>query len=158
MNELREQIENALKSTSGRDEALAEALRVVLADFQSETGTIHVLDEERQLLHLATQKGLPPQMLEIVKTIPVGKGIAGQTVAQNEPVTICNLQTDASGVARPGAKQTGVGGALCVPMRRGEKIVGALGIGTVRPHEYTAEETRRLQEIADMLAANTGSR
>ena len=94
---------------------LEKILRETLDQFRSETGTIHRLDAQTQLLHLVAQIGLPPQLLEVVKTIPVGKGIAGETVAKNRPVTICNLQTDTTGVARPGAKQTGVGGALCVP-------------------------------------------
>ena len=100
------------------------------------------------MLHLVAQVGLPPQLLDVVKTIPVGKGIAGQVVAQNRPVTICNLQTDTSGVAKPGAKQTGVGGALCVPIRNGEKIIGTLGIGTRREHEYTPAETIALEAAA----------
>ena len=57
------------------------------------------------------------------------------------------MQTDTSGVAKPGAKQTGVGGALCVPVRAGDKIIGTLGIGTLRPYEYTPDETRELEEI-----------
>ena len=130
-----------------------QILKLILADFQSETGTIHWLDTDKQLLHLSAQVGLPPQMLDVVKTIPVGKGIAGQTVAQNKPITICNLQTDTSGVAKPGARQTGVGGALCVPMHRDGKIIGTLGIGTRRQHEYAPEETQRLQEIANLIAA-----
>jgi GAF domain-containing protein len=135
------------------NELLEKNLRDTLAQFRSETGTIHRLDAQTQLLHLVAQIGLPPQLLEVVKTIPVGKGIAGETVAKNRPVTICNLQTDTSGVARPGAKQTGVGGALCVPIRSGEKIIGTFGIGTVREHEYSAAEINSLQEIANSLAA-----
>ena len=127
---------------------LEKILRDILAKFNSETGTIHRLDESAQLLHLVAQVGLPPQLLDVVKTIPVGKGIAGQVVAQNRPVTICNLQTDTSGVAKPGAKQTGVGGALCVPIRNGEKIIGTLGIGTRREHEYTPAETIALEAAA----------
>jgi L-methionine (R)-S-oxide reductase len=132
--------------------ALEKILRETLRQFHSETGTIHVLDSEKQLLHLAAQIGLPPQLLEIVKTIPVGKGIAGQVVAQNKPVTICNLQKDSDGIAKAGAKQSGVGGALCVPIRRGEKIVGTLGVGTIRQYEFTAEETQKLEEIGRRLA------
>lgn len=137
---------------TGRKNVLENFLFETLRQFNSETGTIHLLDADKQMLHLAAQIGLPPQMLEVVKTIPVGKGIAGQVAAQNKPVTICNLQTDSSGVAKPGAKQTGVGGALCVPIRDGNQLIGALGVGTVRPYEYTAEETRELEEIGRRIA------
>jgi L-methionine (R)-S-oxide reductase len=134
------------------NETLEKILRETLAKFNSETGTIHRLDEETQLLHLVAQAGLPPQLLDIVKTIPVGKGIAGETAQKNRPVTICNLQTDTSGVARPAAKQTGVGGAVCVPIRNGDKIVGTFGIGTVREHQYSAAEINAVQAIANSLA------
>jgi L-methionine (R)-S-oxide reductase len=152
MNPLSEKLATILKANSKLDTTLQESLQLILSDFQSETGTLHWLDIEKQLLHLGAQVGLPPQMLDVIKTIPVGKGIAGQTVAQNKPITICNLQTDTSGVAKPGARQTGVGGALCVPLHREGKIVGTLGIGTRRQHEYTPEETERLQEVANLIA------
>jgi GAF domain-containing protein len=68
-------------------------------------------------------------------------------------VTICNLQTDTSGAAKPGAKQTGVGGALCVPIRDGGDVIGTFGIGTRREHEYSAKEINALQEISDRVAS-----
>lgn len=154
MSHLNGQVSALFNNQSDRETALKKALELILTDFHSETGTIHLLDGTKQLLRLTAQMGLPPQMLDIVKTIPVGKGIAGQTVAQNKPVTICNLQTDTSGVAKPGARQTGVRGALCVPMRKNGKVVGTLGIGTMRQHEYTTEETERLEEIATLIATN----
>ena len=135
---------------------LETTLRDTLAQFHSETGTIHRLDEPAQLLHLVAHIGLPPQLIDLVKTIPVGKGIAGETVAKNRPVTICNLQTDTTGVARPAAKQTGVGGAICVPIRSGGKIVGTFGIGTMREYEYSAAEINALQDIANSVAAQLG--
>ena len=140
-----------LKNDPNRETVLEQILHVVLANFHSETGTIHRLDSDNQLLYLMSQVGLPPQLLDIVKTIPVGKGIAGQVILQNKPVTICNLQTDTSGIAKPGAKQTGVGGALCVPMRDGDKTVGTIGIGTIRQHEYSQDETRELEEIGRLI-------
>ena len=133
------------------NEPLENILRDTLAKFHSETGTLHRLDGPTQLLHLVAQIGLPPQLLDIVQTIPVGKGIAGETAAKNLPVTMCNLQTDTSGVAKPGAKQTGVGGALCVPIRAGDKVIGTFGIGTRREYEYSAAEINSLQEISNRL-------
>lgn len=147
MNEFSEYISTLLHSSAPRETALENVLRETLRHFHSETGTIHLLDPQKPLLHMAAQVGLPPQLLDVVKTIPVGKGIAGQVAAENKPVSICNLQTDASGVAKPGAKQTGVGGSVCVPIRTGDKLVGTLGIGTARPYEYTGRETHDLEEI-----------
>jgi len=151
MNDFAEKVSALLKSATSRAAALENVLRETLRHFHSESGTIHVLDAGKQLLHLATQIGLPPQLLDIVKTIPVGKGIAGQVAAQNKPVSICNLQTDSSGVAKPGAKQTGVGGSICVPIRVGDQVTGTLGIGTVRPYEYTADETRELEDVGSRI-------
>ena len=151
MNDCVSQIESLLKSGGDPKTVLEESLQLVLTALHSETGTIHRLDSEKQLLHLIAQVGLPPFMLDIVKTIPVGKGIAGEAVVRGGPVTMCNLQTDTSGVAKPGAKQTGVGGALCVPIKRGEAIVGTIGVGTKREYEYTTGETRALEGIGQLL-------
>ena len=151
MNQLTDHVSLLLKTDGDRDTLLAGVLSAVLAHFHSETGTIHRLDAGTQLLHLAVQQGLPPQLLGVVGTIPVGKGIAGQVIAQGKPVTICNLQTDTSGVAKPGARQTGVGGSLCVPIRNQGMIVGTFGVGTMRPYEYTTEETALLEEIGQMI-------
>jgi L-methionine (R)-S-oxide reductase len=151
MNDCIDQIASLLKSGHDNQAVLQESLQLVLAALHSETGTIHRLDSEKQLLQLVAQVGLPPFMLDIVKTIPVGKGIAGETVVRGGPVTMCNLQTDTTGVAKPAAKQTGVGGALCVPIRRGGTIVGTIGVGTKREYEYTPEETRMLSDIGSVL-------
>lgn len=131
---------------------LETILRDTLATFNSETATIHRLHAPTQLLHLLAQSGLPPQLIDLVTIIPVGKGIAGECAQKNRPVTICNLQTDTSGVARPAAKQTGVGGAVCVPIRRDDQVIGTLGIGTKREYEYSAAEINALQALADSLA------
>ncbi len=156
MNAFSDKIAAQLRANTGTP-GLESVLREVLAHFNSETGTIHLLDAGRQFLHLSAQVGLPPALLDVVKTIPVGKGIAGQTVARGEPVTMCNLQTDSSGVARPNARQTGVGGTLCVPIRNDAEILGALGIGTRREYLYTPEETQLLLEVGRVIGAVTKS-
>jgi len=155
MNSLPEELASRLSAAPDRAAAMKESLRWIIGRFRSETGTIHRLDSGRQVLQLVAEIGLPPALLEAVKLIPVGKGIAGQTVARGEPVSICNLQADA-GTARPAARQTGVGGALCVPIRMEEQIVGTLGVGTVRQYEYTKDETRELEELGRLIAPHLG--
>ena len=118
----------------------SELLRLTLEHFQAETGTIHVLEGDG-VLHLRAVAGtLPPPVLEAIRTVPVGKGIAGLAVERVAPVNLCNLQTDASGAARPAARTTGVQGSICVPMMVDGRAVGALGIGTYRERDFTEAE------------------
>lgn len=124
-----------------------QLLQLTLDHFQAETGTIHVLEPDG-LLHLRALAGqIPPPVLEAVKLIPIGKGLAGLAVERAEPVTVCNLQTDTSGNAKPAARSTGVKGSIAVPMLVNGKPVGALGVGTYRERTYTEEE------VALLLAA-----
>lgn len=138
MDEFCDEIKALLAGTRDSRAALSEALGVILAHFNSETGTIHLLDRDRRVLLLAAQSEVPSSLLDIVRVIPVGKGIACETVLRGAPVNICNLEHDATGVARPSAKKTGVRGSLCVPLRDENHIVGTIGIGTVRERRCCA--------------------
>ena len=130
---------------------MQERLEEIVRRFGADTGTIHLL--EGGVLRLKAQIGIPPAIAKIVDAVPVGKGMAGLAALRNEPVSSCNIQTDATGDVRPGARQTGVNGAIVVPIRDAAgRVRGALGIGVHRPYEYTAEETARLLEAAAGLA------
>lgn len=134
-----------------RDDPQA-ALARTLEHFGAETGTWHRLESDG-LLHLVAYAGsIPDQLLPVIQKIPVGKGIAGLAVERNEPVDLCNLQTDQSGQARPGAKATGARGSLCVPVQSEGRAVGALGVATADERAFTAEETADLLAVGRMLA------
>lgn len=138
--------------TRVRCASLHEALGLALEQFQADSGTIHLLETDG-LLHLkAASQGMPAQVLETVRTVPVGKGMAGLAVERRQPVNVCNLQTDVSGDVRPGAKATAMQGAVVVPMMRGEKAVGAFGIANRGERTFTDEETALLAEAGRALA------
>lgn len=144
-------VRSVLVFGADKESGLGRALDEILAKFGAETGTVHVLDPAKNTLVLLTARNVPPPVLAITKEIPLGKGIAGECAATGKPVTLCNLQTDTSGVAKPGAKQTGVGGALCVPMIVNGRIVGTLGIGTRNERTYDDAEIRMLTSVAKVL-------
>jgi len=131
----------------------AEFLAQTIADFGCTTGTLHRLDPADRHLKLVAQQGIPEALMPIIQSIPVGKGIAGVAAERQEPVEMCNLQTDTSGVAKPGAKQTLVQGTLAVPVLDGERLCGTLGIGKLVPYDFTAEEKARLMQTARSIAA-----
>jgi len=114
-------------------------LAAVLARFDCTTGTIHVLDSS-ELLQLAAHRGIPEELIPVVTTIPLGKGIAGAAAETREAVQLCNLQTDDTGVVRPDAKKTKVVGSVAIPLERGETLCGTLGIGKYVPYDFTEPE------------------
>src|SRR5204862_7582650 len=85
----------------------AEAtLRSALEYFGCQTGTVHLLRDG--LLKLVAHVNIPAPLLPIIETVPIGKGIAGLAAERLEPISLCNLQTDTTGQARPAAKTTGM--------------------------------------------------
>jgi putative methionine-R-sulfoxide reductase with GAF domain len=126
-------------------------LETIVGRFGADTGTIHLV--ENGVLILKAHVGVPPQVVQIVSEVPIGKGMAGLAAERNEPVSTCNIQSDRSGDVRPGAAQTGVGGAIVVPIRDAAgRAVGALGIGVRREHDYSEAETAQLLDEAALLA------
>lgn len=128
------------------------ALDTAITEFKGSTGTLHRLDSADNLLKLVVQRGLPEQIMNLITTIPIGKGIAGAAAARLEPVELCNLQVDLGGVAKEGARQTNVKGSLAVPCLHQGKLRGTLGIGLMTPHDFTDAEKNRLMIIASVMA------
>jgi len=136
---------------------LQEVLRLTMEHFHADSGTIHLLEADGVLHLKAASTGIPEPVLKAVERVPIGKGMAGLAVERKEPVSLCNLQTDASGNARLGAKATGMEGALVVPILMGDKAVGAFGIANRQPRAFTADETGELIDIGRAVAANKDS-
>jgi GAF domain-containing protein len=130
-----------------------DALARILEKFGADSGTIHTLEDDGVLHLRAASGGIPPVVLETIRRVPVGKGMAGLAVERRQPVDACNIQTDVSGDVRPGARATGLQGSIVVPMLRGDMAVGALGVANRRERTFTPEETAFLMDVGRVLAA-----
>jgi len=89
----------------------------------------------------------------MIQEVPVGKGIAGLAAERIAPVSLCNLQTDNTGQARPQAKATGMEGSLAVPaLDQQGNLFGVLGIAKAQAHDWSEAETTAVRQAADILA------
>jgi len=138
-------LSSALSSSDPADAVLHAAL----AHFACQAGTVHVM--RGGVLRLAAHVNIPPHLVEIIETVPIGKGVAGLAAQKCEPVSICNLQTDTTGRARPNAKQTGMEGSIAVPMLVDGELTGVLGIAKAVEHDWTEAEKAELMEIGAQL-------
>ncbi|HEY7497830.1 MAG TPA: GAF domain-containing protein [Vicinamibacterales bacterium] len=131
----------------GAGEAWSDALARILKEFDADSGTIHWLESDGVLHLKAASAGIPQVVLDTVREVPVGKGMAGLAVERRAPVNACNIQTDTSGDVRPGARATGLQGSIVVPILHGATAVGALGIANRRERVFTDDEASLLLEV-----------
>lgn len=127
------------------------ALRDLLAAFDCVSGTVHRLDGGE--LELVAQEGIPESLRGRIERVPVGKGMAGLAAQREEPVQVCNLQTDDSGVAESRARETGVEGSIAVPIFGSDgALQGVVGIAKPEPYEFTSDERDQLLRAGERIA------
>jgi signal transduction protein with GAF and PtsI domain len=145
-SEIPSPIEQALQACNPQA-VLDESIRA----FGCQAGTVHWLDAASGMLKLAAHRNIPAAITQIIATVPIGKGIAGLAAQNREPVSLCNLQTDTSGQARPAAKTTGMEGSLAVPMLVDGDLRGVLGVAKASAYEWSDAEKSLLLSIAAQL-------
>jgi len=150
--DLADKIEGLLAPEEAAGSTLQAVLEVVLNAFDCQVGTIHTLAPGAGVLELRAHTGVPEPLLERVRLIPMGKGMAGLAAERREPVSVCNLQTDQSGAAKAGARATGMEGCISVPMLDGDTLRGVLGIAKATAHDFTEAETRLLMQAGSLIA------
>ena len=117
-------------------------------------GRIHLLAESG-FLELAVSAVCPSSWWPKITTIPIGKGMAGIAAERREPVQVCNLQTDTSGVVRPGARDTKMEGSVAAPMIGADgALKGTLGVAKPVPYDFTPEECDLLMKVGARIAAH----
>jgi signal transduction protein with GAF and PtsI domain len=131
---------------------LADALQAVLNHFECQAGTYHRMHDGA--LQLVVSLHIPPPVVSLIQQVPVGKGIAGLAAERREPVSLCNLQTDDSGQARPAAKATGMEGSLAVPaISTDGTLQGVLGIAKASAYDWSDAEKAAVCTAAAMLSS-----
>jgi putative methionine-R-sulfoxide reductase with GAF domain len=148
---LLQQIDQSLRSEGPSPGNLQAVLDQVLVHFGGNVNTIHRWDAASGVLRLAAHHGLPEAMLPKVAAIPLGKGMAGLAAERRQAVQVCNLQTDCSGTAQPGAKATGAQGSIAVPMLVGGELRGVLGVAKADEHDFDEKQIGLLEAIAGRI-------
>lgn len=134
-----------------RADPFADALQALLDHFGCQAGTYHRIEDG--VLQLVASLHIPQPVVSLIQHVPVGKGIAGLAAERREPVSLCNLQTDDSGQARPAAKATGMEGSLAVPaISPSGTLMGVLGIAKASAYDWSDEEKAAVCAAAAILS------
>ena len=153
-SELIERLNAILKAEETAENRMRMAVEEIAGQFDARSCTFHRAIEDHSFLELVAQTGLPPHIAELAIRIPFGKGMAGICAERREPVTMCNLQTDDSGVARPAARDTKVEGAVVVPLLIDGEVAATIGIGKNGEYDYSEGEVEALGQCAAALMSS----
>ena len=129
---------------------LEQWLRAYVQRHGGVAGTVHLRGAGD--LELKAQVNIPPKVVEIVRTIPRGKGMAGLAWERDAPVHTCNLKSDESGDVRPGAKAVDANAAVAIPIHDGRGAFrGVVGIAYMGERDLEEGELDRLTSEAEAL-------
>jgi L-methionine (R)-S-oxide reductase len=110
-------------------------------------GTVHMLTSPDELT-LAAAVRIPEPVKQIVQRVPRGKGMAGLALEHDEPISTCNIKTDATGQVRPGARAVDARAGVALPVHdaRGQ-VRAVVGIA------FTDEKALSDSELAALAAS-----
>ncbi|HUI92507.1 MAG TPA: sigma 54-interacting transcriptional regulator [Chitinivibrionales bacterium] len=152
-----------LLSTPGDLKATMEGVLDILETHAGmKRGMISILHPESSELRVDAAKGIP-ESGKLRGKYKLGEGITGKVVATGRPIAIPKLRNEPTFLDKTGArknlKDTDLA-FLCVPVKSGDEVVGALSVDKVAVQDaVTLEgELHFLEAVADLVAQTVKAR
>jgi L-methionine (R)-S-oxide reductase len=116
-------------------------------------GSVHLRSGPDELA-LSVTVNIPEKVRQVVAKVPKGKGMAGLALERNAAISSCNIQTDATGQVRPGARAVDAQAAVALPVHSSDGEVRAVvGIAFADERTLTDAELAVMSEAAATLPA-----
>lgn len=132
-------------------EVLDAALEAVLAVTSAEAGEVWLMTEAGELV-LERSRGAGAEAFRERTRLQLGEGLPGLAAETREPVVVHDLASDPRFV-RPAVKELGFESFCALPLVRGTRTMGVLGVAARDPKALSGEAERRLLEgIGEQIA------
>jgi len=132
------------------EDLLAALLERVQSLLQVDTVAVLLLDAAAEQLVATAARGIEAEVRQGVR-IPLGRGFAGRVAAGKQPVIL--PQVDHTTVLNPILWEHGIRSLLGVPLLATGSVIGVLHVGTLGARQFTADDVRLLEIVADRVAS-----
>jgi len=139
-------ISKTLSSSLELKEILQNTLAQVLQIMNIETGWIYLLDEKKQELKCAYSYGIPEKVVQSIKELRIGEGIAGRVALKGEPIIIENASKDAR-IGSLAFKRQGIKSFASIPLYSRTRLIGVMNIGSFGDRIISPDDERLLITI-----------
>lgn len=140
----------AVSGSLNLQEILEQALDKVLAVARVEAGAIYLLDQQAEDLVLAAYRGVPQEIADRVRTLPVGTSLAGLAVRLGEPVVVDDATTDPRLKTRLLNEEV-IRSFAAIPIKSKENVQGVMHVASYQYHPFSPEEVRLYTAIANQI-------
>jgi GAF domain-containing protein len=132
------------------DTLLDAVVRLISDRFDFYHAGVFLVEGDHAVLRAASSEG-GRLMLERGHRLSVGKvGIVGYVTGTGKPRIALDVGADAVHFANPDLPHTR--SELALPLRAGERVIGALDVQSTEPHAFDENDVVVLQTMADQLA------
>jgi PAS domain S-box-containing protein len=139
-------ISKTLSSSINLEEVLQNTLGQILQIMNIETGWIYLLDDRRQILKCAYSYGIPQEVVQSIKELKIGEGIAGRVAEKGEPIIIENASRDQR-ISSLAFKKQGIKSFASIPLYSRTRMIGIMNIGSFGERIISPDDERLLITI-----------
>ncbi|MEA3506556.1 MAG: GAF domain-containing protein [Elusimicrobiota bacterium] len=118
---------------------------------ESKICSIMLFDEKNNELVISATQSLSREYRD-KPNLKVGQSVSGRVISSRQPITVKDVTRDSGYMYPELARKEGIVSMLAAPMMVKEKIIGVLNSYTDTPREFTEEEIKILQAIANQAA------
>jgi len=151
------EITKALNEHLDLKRSLYRVLDILSSSMDMVRGTITLLDPVRNEIHIEVAHGITRSAIERVR-YKLGEGVTGQVIETGKAVAIPRISEEPRFLDRTASRkrqQTREISFFCVPIKKGNQVIGALSVDRPYDESYALDDGKRLLSvIATMIASH----
>ncbi len=150
------EISQSLNEHLDLKKALYKVLDILSSSLEMDRGTVSILNPLRNEINIEVAHSLSPSTIERVK-YKLGEGITGRVIQTGKPVTIPKISEEPDFLDRTATRKRGKGirelSFICVPIKRGKQVIGALSVDRIYEKGYPLKEGEKLLSVVATMIA-----
>jgi len=151
------EITKALNEHLDLKRSLYKVLDILSSSMKMVRGMITLLDPLRNEIHIEVAHGISRSAIERVR-YKLGEGVTGQVIETGKAVAIARISEEPRFLDRTASRrrqETREISFFCVPIKKGNQVIGALSVDRPYDEDYPLDDGRRLLSvIATMIASH----
>ncbi|MGE5255216.1 MAG: sigma-54 interaction domain-containing protein [Hyphomicrobiales bacterium] len=151
------EITKALNEHLDLKRSLYKVLDILSSSMEMVRGIITLLDPLRNEIHIEVAHGISRSTIERVR-YKLGEGVTGQVIESGKAVAIARISEEPRFLDRTASRrrqETREISFFCVPIKKGNQVIGALSVDRPYDEAYPLDDGKRLLSvIATMIASH----